>query len=176
MKHNSLRALCEGAIMVALAQILGYLKLYSMPNGGSVSLIMLPIFLYCARWGLSRGLLAAFALGLLQALLDGFFALGWQSIVGDYLLAYGMLGFAGLLRNRLFGGILLGSVLRFGVTWVVGATLWAEWMPEQFLGMRMTSPWIYSAIYNGIYIGLCTALCLTVAAVAYKPLKKYLMA
>ena len=36
MKTNSrmkLRALTEGAIMVALAQILGYIKLYELPNG-----------------------------------------------------------------------------------------------------------------------------------------------
>lgn len=172
-----LRALCEGAIMVALAQALGYLKLYSMPNGGSVSLIMLPIFIYCARWGFLRGLLASFALGTLQALLDGFAALGWQSILGDYLFAYGVLGLAGLFRGKKYGlfyGTLLGSFARFIVAWIVGATLWAEYMPDQFLGMNMGNPWFYSGIYNGIYIALCAALCLLVGAFVYKPLRRYL--
>ncbi len=172
-----LRALCEGAIMVALAQVLGYLKLYSMPNGGSISLIMVPIFLYCLRWGLSRGLIASFALGTLQFLLDGAFALSWQSILGDYVLAYGVIGVAGLFHGQKYGlfyGTLFGCFLRFLVAWVVGATVWGEYMPEQFLGMDMTNPWIYSAIYNGIYIALCTALCLLVAAFLLKPMEKYL--
>ena len=47
----TLRYLCEGAIMIALAQILGYLKLYELPQGGSITLSMLPIFLFCSRWG-----------------------------------------------------------------------------------------------------------------------------
>ena len=29
------RMLCEGAVMVALAQILSYIKLLELPNGGS---------------------------------------------------------------------------------------------------------------------------------------------
>ena len=39
MKSTSrmkLRALTEGAVFVALAQILGYLKLFELPNGGSI--------------------------------------------------------------------------------------------------------------------------------------------
>ena len=34
MKHKQLRALCEGAIMVALATALSYLKLLELPQGG----------------------------------------------------------------------------------------------------------------------------------------------
>ena len=68
--HLKLRALCEGAIFVALAQILGYIKLFSLPNGGSITLNMLPIFIFCARWGFAPGMLASFSLSLLQLLLD----------------------------------------------------------------------------------------------------------
>ena len=50
--HLKLRALCEGAIMLALAQVLGYIKLWQLPNGGSVTLSMLPIFVYCVTLGL----------------------------------------------------------------------------------------------------------------------------
>ena len=47
----ALRVLCEGALMVALAQILSYLKLWELPQGGSVTIGMFPIFLFCIRWG-----------------------------------------------------------------------------------------------------------------------------
>ncbi len=180
MKNPKLRVLLsivEGAIMVALAQVLGYLKLWQMPNGGSVTFVMLPIFVYCVRWGFGRGILAAFALAVLQFLLDGGLALGWQSIIGDYLLAYTALGLAGLFSKRKFGffwGTLVGSLARFVVAWVVGATIWAEYMPDSFFGMTMVNPWIYSLLYNGSYILLCMALCLVVGAILYKPLGKFL--
>ena len=38
----TLRCLCEAAIMIALAQILGYLKLYELPQGGSMAVSMRP--------------------------------------------------------------------------------------------------------------------------------------
>ena len=33
--HLRVRMLCEGAMMVALAQVLSYIKLMELPNGGS---------------------------------------------------------------------------------------------------------------------------------------------
>ncbi len=176
-QHLAIRALCEGAIFVAIAQVLGYLKLYSMPYGGSVTFGMLPLFLYCCRWGFSRGMLACFAYSCLQFLLDGGFAIGWQSILGDYVLAYSVIGLAGLFSRRrggLYLGMIVGSAARFLVTYLVGATIWGEYMPETFFHMTMTTPWIYSAIYNGIYIGLCMVLCLIAGALLAKPLARYL--
>ena len=148
----TLRCLCEAAIMIALAQILGYLKLYELPQGGSITLSMLPIFLFCSRWGFGPGMLASFAFSLLQLFLDGAYAWSWQSMLGDYIFAFTVLGFAGLFSKKRFGffyGTLLGSALRFLVHYVVGATVWGEYMPETFYGMTMTSPWLYSALYNG---------------------------
>ncbi len=176
-KKMTLRALCEGAIMVAIAQILSYIKLWDMPWGGSVTLAMVPMILFAVRWGLGSGLLAGFALGVLQFAFDGGFALGWQSIIGDYLLAYTALGLAGLFRGRnggIFFGALIGGVARFLVHYVVGATIWAEYMPETFFGMTMTSPWFYSFLYNGVYMGLNLLLALVVFALLWKPMKKYL--
>ena len=43
--HMRVRALCEGAVLVAVAQILSYLKLWEMPWGGSVVLSMIPLVL-----------------------------------------------------------------------------------------------------------------------------------
>ena len=64
--HLKLRALCEGAILVALAQVLSYLKLWELPNGGSITVEMLPIFLYCVRWGFGPGMLASVASGVIR--------------------------------------------------------------------------------------------------------------
>lgn len=171
------RMLCEGAVMVVLAQILGYIKLWEMPWGGSICLSMLPIFLFAARWGVADGLMAGFVLGVLQFMFDGGFALGWQSIVGDYLVAFTVLGLAGLFRSRkwgVFAGTVVGSAARFLVHYVVGATVWAEYMPGEFFGMTMTTPWFYSLLYNGFYMLFDMVLCLAIFAVLYVPMKKYL--
>lgn len=75
--HLRLRALCEGAIFIALAQVLSYLKLFELPQGGSITIEMLPIFLYCARWGFGPGMLASFAYSILQAVLSSTYAWTW---------------------------------------------------------------------------------------------------
>ena len=174
----TLRALTEGAIIVALAQILSILKLIELPQGGSVTLAMLPIFVYCARWGFGPGVMASFLFGLLHLLLSGAYAWGWQSILGDYLLAYTALGFAGLFSNNkksgFFLGILAGGLARFLVHYVVGATVWAEYMPDTFFGMTMHSPWFYSFLYNGSYMFIDMFLCAVVGALLWKPLGKFI--
>lgn len=175
--HLKLRALCEGAIFVALAQVVSYLKFFELPNGGSITLGMLPIFLFCARWGFGPGLLASITYSLLQLLLDGAYAWGWQSMIGDYILAFSVLGVAGLFHKQKYGfftGTVAGCAARFLVAYLVGATVLAEYMPERFFGMTMTTPWFYSALYNGSYMLIDMILCLAVGALLWKPLGKYI--
>lgn len=112
--HLRLRALCEGAIFIALAQVLSYLKLYELPQGGSITIEMLPIFLYCARWGFGPGMLASFAYSILQVLLSSTYAWTWQSLIGDYLLAFTALGLAGSCA-KLKGGF---STARSWAAWL----------------------------------------------------------
>ena len=179
MKKNlTLRALTEGAIFVALAQVLSYLKLWEMPWGGSVVLAMVPIVLYAVRWGIVPGLLAGFVFGILQFVFDGGFAIGWQSIIGDYLLAFTVIGLAGLVKREkngaIYTGTVIGGLARFLVHYVVGATIWAEYMPEEFFGMAMKSPWFYSLLYNIAYMGPNIIITLVIFLILNKPLGKYI--
>ena len=174
----ALRALVEGAAMVALAQILNFIKLFELPQGGSITLAMLPILFYAVRWGLKNGLLCGFVFGLLHFIVSGGIALGWQSMLGDYLIAFTALGLAGLFARKpwgIFAGTVVGALARFLVHWVVGATIWAEYMPPEFFGMTMTTPWFYSALYNGSYMLIDMLLCLVVFAILLVPMKKYFM-
>ena len=44
--HQNVRALTEGAVLVGLAFVLSFVKLYELPNGGSLTPAMFPILLY----------------------------------------------------------------------------------------------------------------------------------
>ncbi len=175
--HKSVRALTEGAILIALAEILSFLPLYKLPWGGSIDFAMLPILLFCVRWGFGPGMIAATAHALLQTLFEGGIAIGWQSIIGDFLLAYMVLGLAGLFRGKWCLATIVACGARFLVHYVVGATIWAEYMPENFFGMTMTTPWFYSALYNGAYMLPDMVLCIALFFLMSKtPLRKYLKA
>ncbi len=166
--RKAVRAMVEGAIFVALAEILGYLKLWHMPEGGSISLMMLPIIIFALRWGVGQGLLAGLALGILDFMLSGGIAIGWQSILGDYVIALTLLGLAGVGRKKGLPGILLGSILaslgRFVSIWITGATLWGEYMYDIY-GLPMDNEFVYSFLYNlpvlisgGLVVLVCAAL------------------
>lgn len=173
-----LRALCEGAIMVALATALSYLKLFELPQGGSICIGMLPIFFYCVRWGLRNGLLASFAYGLLQLIFDGAYAWGPWSMLLDYVLAFALLGFSGLFKGRKYGvfaGTVLGSVLRFLAHFVSGITIYRIYEPTELFNTSFTNPYIYSAAYNGSYVAIDMVICLVIFAVLYRPLRKYIL-
>ena len=168
-KRNHTRALVEGAIFIAIAEVLGMIKLWHMPEGGSISLMMVPMVIYALRWGLSRGLTAGFAMGVLDFLLAGGFAIGWQSILGDYVIALTLLGLAGVGYKKGVGGMVAGSVLaclaRELTIWVTGAVVWGEYMYDLY-GLTMTNVWVYSFLYNlpvlisGVLtVAVCMVLC-----------------
>lgn len=174
--HLSVRMLCEAAVMVALAQILSYIKLLELPNGGSLTPAMFPVLLFALRWGLGDGLLAGFAFGLLQLLFDGAYALGWQSMLLDYLLAFAPLGLAGLFKGRAWGifpGTVLGCAGRFAIHYISGVTIYRIYAPTEVLGTVFDNPELYSLVYNGSYMLPNTVLALAIAALLYVPMKKY---
>ena len=174
--RGATRMLCEGAIMVALAQILSYIKLMELPNGGSLTPAMFPILLFALRWGLKDGLLAGFVFGLLQLIFDGAYAWGWQSMLLDYLLAFTPLGLAGLFKGRAWGifpGTVLGCAARFVIHYISGVTIYRIAAPTEVLGTVFDNPELYSVVYNGSYMLPNTVLALVIAALLYVPMKKY---
>ena len=176
--HLGVRMLCEGAIMVALAQILSYLKLMELPNGGSLTPAMFPIILFAVRWGLGPGLMAGFVFGLLQLIFDGAYAGGWQSMLLDYLVAFTPLGLAGLFRGKkwgIFAGTIVGCAGRFLVHYISGVTIYKILVPTAFMQWTFTRPELYSIVYNGSYMLPNTIIALVIAAFLYQPMKKYIL-
>ena len=166
----SLRAITEISVAVALAVIFNFLPLWKMPQGGSISLEMLPILIIALRWGLKEGLLAGFVYGLLQLAFNPFIVHPIQLIL-DYPLPYMLLGVAGIFRNQvekykdkkiniyIISALLLGGFLRFMTHVLSGVVFFSQYAPEG------TNVWIYSIIYNGSFILPSLVVCYIVIAV-----------
>ena len=176
--HLQIRALCEGALMVALAFVLSFVKLWELPNGGSLTPAMFPILLFGLRWGVGRGLMAGFVFGLLQLIFDGAYAWGWQSMLLDYLLAFTPLGLSGLFRGKAWGifpGTVVGCVCRFVIHYISGVTIYRIIEPTAIPGLgTFDNAHVYSLVYNGSYMLPNMLLALAIAGVLYVPLKKFL--
>ena len=155
MRNEKVRMLCEGALCVAMSVVLSYVKLDVGPSGGSINATMIPLILFAIRWGAPWGIGAGLVFGTLKYFIGAGFALNWVSIIFDYSVAYAFVGFAGVLKrkaNLAWLAALIGCVCRFVIHYISGVTVYAEWMPEEFLGLTMTTPWFYSALYNLFYM------------------------
>ena len=179
--NRKTRTLCEAAILIALSLVLETITLYKLPNGGSVTLSMVPIILFAVRSGCGWGAMAGFVFGGINYMMGGR-AIDWTTIICDYFIAFSMLGFgAGLFRKTKLGciwGSLTGISLQFLASYLVGVFVWGRWMPDDFLGMTMTSPWIYSFLYNILWAAPDLLLALVIFVVLYqiKPMRRYLAA
>ena len=175
--HLQIRALCEGAIMVALAFVLSFVKFMELPNGGSLTPAMFPILLFAVRWGLGKGLMAGFVFGLLQLIFDGAYAWGWQSMLLDYLLAFTPLGLAGLFKGKAWGifpGTVLGCAGRFIIHYISGVTIYRIYEPTEIPGIGVFDDAVlYSLAYNGSYMLPNMLVALAIAAVLYVPMKRF---
>ena len=154
------KTLCVTAILIALGSVLSLIKIYNMPLGGSVTLLsMLPVVMIPLMYGTGWGLVGAFMYSAVQLMfgifIDGL--LGWGlslgyvigAIIFDYLLAFTVLGFAGVFKNLGVKGIVLGivlaMVLRFLSHLVSGGIFFASWTDWD-------NVWLYSICYNGAYM------------------------
>jgi len=159
----STRMMANASLCIALAFILSYIKLYEMPQGGSVTLAsMLPLFMFAYAYGVGPGLAVGFAYGLLQFVQGGWFVHPVQFLL-DYPLAFAMLGFAGVAKKLpdawgMLPGIALGVFLRFLCAFITGVFFWGEGAGEQ-------NVFIYSAVYNGTYLIPEAAICALLAMV-----------
>ena len=184
---NATRKLTESAVMIAVATVLSLIKI-DLPFGGGVTIVsMLPLVLISHRWGWKWGVLTAFVYGVIQMLLGldnvGYatsFVMALGVIFLDYVIAYTVIGLSGVFdlklgktRQSVAVGIAVTFVLRFCCHLLTGVWIWGEWMPETFMNMTMTSPWLYSFLYNGWYMLAELVVTEIVAMILYQPLGRF---
>ncbi len=161
------RVLAEAALAVALAFVLGLIKVFQMPFGGSISLEMVPLILLALRQGPWVGIVAGAVYGLLDLAIEPFIVHPVQ-VIFDYPLAFGVLGLAGLFQPTVRGAI-LGTIVavlaRFLCHFVSGVVFFASYAPEGW------NVYLYSAAYNAAYLVPSLVIALIVVTVLLRALE-----
>ena len=157
--YSKTRVLVECALMIAVGTVLSNIKFFTLPNGGSVTLLsMLPFVLVSFRHGVKWGVFTGFVNGCLQMLM-GFYPPPAPSVLSfagevllDYVLAFMALGtaefFAHGFKNRMAGvavGTFVAGFLRFLCSFLSGVLIWGNL--SEGIGA-----WTYSLVYNGSYM------------------------
>ena len=151
-KAMSAKHLVVCAAAIALAYVASYVKLFSLPFGGSVTLFSMLFIALVGYWyGPRLGILTGFVYGLLQFFQEPYM-LNLLQVGCDYLFAFSALGVAGIFKNKkngLIKGYLFAILLR-GVFHSLGGYLfWMSYMPESFPASLAA---LYPIIYNYSYI------------------------
>ena len=168
-------AIAEMGVAVALAALLGPLVVGAlvplrMPQGGAVTLEMVPILFVAVRRGVGPGVAVGAVYGVLQLVLPGAFIYHPLQVMLDYPLAFAAVGLAGLVpvrtpgvavtahgRSDWLGGafwgiwtlvpaVALGTGARFVFHFVSGLVYFASYAPA------WEAPWLYSMTYNLLYL------------------------
>jgi thiamine transporter len=145
------KILAEIIVFVAMAGALALIShsFFSLPQGGSINLGMVPIFWLALRRGPKIGIFAGAVLGVVDLAIEPFVVNPAQFIL-DYPLAFACLGLAGFFRKpAVIGpivGVVVGGTCRFLSHFVSGVIYFPQYAPAG------TSPVVYSAVYNATYM------------------------
>jgi thiamine transporter len=144
------RMIAEVGVTIALASVLHMVKLWQMPQGGSITLgTMVPLFILAFRRGPAIGMIA----GALYGIFEGWILSGGKNfyhpvqVVLDYPLAFGLTGLAGLFVRWPAFGVVVASLARYASHVVSGVVFFAQYAPK---GQPVL---LYSLGYNAFYLG-----------------------
>lgn len=161
-KSWSVKMLVEAGLCIALAFVLGNIKIFTMPQGGSITAgQMIPLIIFALRHGLGKGMIIGAAYGFLDMIIGGYIIHPAQALL-DYPLAFGALGLAGIFSEEfkqtrsikpVFLGSALGVVVRYICHVLTGVIFFSSSAGSQ-------NVWVYSILYNSFLLAefLITAL------------------
>lgn len=168
-KKLSTKQLVFCAAAIALSFITSYIKVVSMPYGGSITLFSMLFICLIGYWyGIGVGIMTGLAYGILQFLQEPY-VLSLFQVCCDYVLAFAALGLAGFFhksKNGLVKGYILGILVR-GLFHTIGGYLyWMDYMPDNFPQSLKS---IYPIAYNYSFLlaeAVMTVIIISIPAVS----------
>ena len=176
------------AIMLSFAVVLEllfkFVLILEMPNGGGLSLAMLPLIVASIVCGFKYGVFVGIGYGLLDCfLLDGY-SFSLASFLLDYMLAYISVCIASLFRGKILDGkkwyFVLAVALVFVARWIfnsfsgiVNAEVWGydqAFLEGMFGEGKGSTIWLYIysfIIYNLPYLSVTCLMCAVVGILIY---------
>ncbi len=167
------KCLSLAGVTVAMSFGLSYVKIFEMPQGGSITLFsLLPIMIFSYIYGTKKGVFVCFIYGVLQAIQDPWIIHPAQFLL-DYPVAFSAIGLSGAFASVkklekfpqvsfLLGGILSAS-LRFLSHVLSGVFAFAS----TYAGG--TDSWLYSLAYNSfVFIDMAIVLAIGVIVFSSK--------
>lgn len=159
------KMLVNTAMLVALAAILHQIKIYHMPQGGSVTAAsMVPLLLIAFAYGPGMGMLGGFIFGIINFLTSPYIVHPVQ-VLFDYPLPFMAMGLAGYFKDKFMIGAVVAMALRLLCHFISGLVFFASYAPT---GMN---PAVYSLVFNGSYI--IPNLLITLLVLGLLPTKKF---
>ena len=152
----------EGAIVAALAMALSFIPHFMgwfSPSFGAIVLVV-----FALRRGLYPALFSGLVWGVLHFPLGKVVYLSFSQVLLEYIIAFVVMGFAGLLHHQFQKAIrndissIIGVGVRYFWHFVAGFLFWGKYAPEG------VSPYWYSFTVNGI-AGLQTLIVTIVVAI-----------
>lgn len=163
------RQLVFCAVAMALAFVTSYLKIFTLPWGGSVTLCSMLFIVLVANWyGVGTGITVGLAYGILQFIQEPY-VLSFFQVCCDYILAFAALGVAGFFakqRHGLLKGYIAAVIARGAFHALGGYLYWMSYMPENF-PKSLTA--VYPIVYNYSYLvaeAIITVIVISIPAVA----------
>ena len=142
------------ALMLALTIVLHQLRLFHMPQGGSVTLgAMVPLLFLTYRYGAGIGCQGGFVYGMINLMQDAFIVHPLQ-VLFDYPLPYMALAIAAAVPGRIYLGAALAFAARFLCHYISGVVFFGSYAPPD------TSPYLYSLVFNATYLVPEAVICL----------------
>lgn len=176
MKVSRVRLGVEIGLTIALSAVLGLIAPWQMPQGGSPSFTMLPLFILALLRGWGPGCVAGALYGVVDFMIEPYFFTPVQVLL-DYPVAYALCGLAGFFspvwwrvtaagdRRRAFfaaavPGIVLGTLGRYVAYVLSGLVFFSSYAIE-----AGQAPLIYSLAYNSFVLVSGVAAAIVAAAV-----------
>ena len=148
------KSISYAAVCIALSFALSYIKIFELPQGGSVTLAsLLPLMIYSYMFGTKKGVLAGFIYGILQAIQDPWIIHPAQFLL-DYPVAFSAIGLSGMFAKvkaldkvpqvKFALGAIVASVIRYISHVFSGALAFGTYAADN----GYNNEWVYSLAYN----------------------------